>query len=172
MKDYEQQLKLQAYLDGELSSTEAGQVAEWVASDRDAAALLTELRNTTQALGGFETEVKLPETREFYWSKIQSAIEREERRSARESRAPALEVPWLSRLRKFLVPAAGLALVTIFAMVGFRHSGGSYGTTTVTSLEDAQAFTYHDYSSGATLVWLSYPADKHLAGEDEVAILE
>ena len=32
-----------------------------------------------------------------------------------------------------------------------------------TALADSGAFTYHDYSAGATLVWLSYPA------EDEVA---
>jgi len=168
MIGYEQQLKLQAYLDGELSGAEARQVAEWVARDQDVAALLTELRQTGAALQGFEEGVKLPESREFYWSKIQKAIDREE---ALVRSAPP-EVPWLARLRRFLVPAAGLALVTVFAMVGLRHTGDSHSGASVTALEDVQAFTYHDFSARTTLVWLSYPADKKIAGEDELTILE
>ena len=40
----EQEFKLQAYLDGELPEAEARQVADWVAKDAEAAALLSELR--------------------------------------------------------------------------------------------------------------------------------
>jgi anti-sigma factor RsiW len=167
----EQQLKVQAYLDGELSATEQRHVSEWLGRDQEAAALLSELRDTTTALKAGEVARPLPESREFYWSKIQSQIDREARQAER-GHPPAEEWSWLARLRRFIVPAAGVALAAIVAIVGVRHSDGLDSTATVTSLEDAQAFTYHDYASGATLVWLSYPADKHLAGEDEVAILE
>lgn len=166
--DYEQQLKLQAYLDGELSGAEARQVGEWVTRDHAAAALLAELRQTGAALKGFEAELRLPESRDFYWSRIQGAIERQEA-SARQKIG---ERPWLLALRRLLVPVTGLAVVIAFTVVGLRHTGGSPAEDSVTTLEDVQAFTYHDFSAGATLVWLSYPADMKIAGEDELTILD
>ena len=72
----EQQLKLQAFLDGELPDPEAHEVAAWLARDADATALLGELRNTQKALVDFEPELKVPESREFYWSKIEREIHR------------------------------------------------------------------------------------------------
>ena len=78
MMEQEQQLRLQAYLDGELPEAEARAVAEWLSRDGEAMALATELRQTTEALGGFEQGIRLPESREFYWSKIQRQIQRED----------------------------------------------------------------------------------------------
>ena len=52
--DYETQLKLQAFLDGELPEQEARDVAALVARDSEATDLLTELRNTRKALADFE----------------------------------------------------------------------------------------------------------------------
>jgi anti-sigma factor RsiW len=165
--DYKEQLKLQAYLDGELSEAEARQVAEWVARDQMAAGLLTELRQTREMLTGFEQEVKLPESREFFWSKVQAAIEREERVAT-----PAPAVPLLTRLRRFLVPAAGFAVLALLAIVTLHQPGTGFMAGSETSFEDAQAFTYHDFSARATLVWLTYPPDKTIAGEDEFTIVE
>ena len=70
MIEYQKQLKLQSYLDGELPEAEAAEVARWLSEDQEASALLTELRQTTQAMAGFEDGVRLPESREFFWSKI------------------------------------------------------------------------------------------------------
>jgi len=163
--DYKEQLKLQAYLDGELSEAEARRVAEWVARDEAAAGLLAELRHTREALADAEQGVKLPENRDFYWSKIQAAIEREERADAPE---PAL--PLIVRLRRFLVPAAGFAVLALLAIVSLQQPDTSFLTPSETSFEDAQAITYHDFSARVTLVWLSYPPDKRIAGEDEFTI--
>ena len=74
MNNHDDQLKLQAHFDGELPEPEARAVANWLARDREAVALLAELRNTRKALKGFESDIKLPETREFYWSKIEREI--------------------------------------------------------------------------------------------------
>jgi len=74
--DYNAQLKLQALLDGELPEAEASEVAKWLARDREAAALLEELRHTGAALKGAEMGVRLPESREFFWSKVQREIQR------------------------------------------------------------------------------------------------
>jgi len=68
------QLKLQAYLDGELSKKETREVETWLASDKEAQLLLAELKTTNRALSIFEQELKLPESREFFWSKIQREI--------------------------------------------------------------------------------------------------
>ena len=48
--DYDKQLKLQAFLDEELSESEAREVASWLAQDQEATLLLAEMRNTRQAL--------------------------------------------------------------------------------------------------------------------------
>jgi len=164
-----EQLKLQAYLDGELPEREMRSVADRLARDQDAAALITELRQTREALSGFEQGVQLPESREFYWSKIQREIQRQGT-PARESAKPN---PLVAGLRLWLRPAMAFALVTVLGLVLTRElwPGGSPHPA-VTSLEDAGAFTYHDYKAGITLVWLSYPAEKVLPGEDEVAVRE
>src|SRR5690349_21859011 len=93
----EMELKLQAWLDGELSPAEAGKMAALVETDGDARALYTELQQTSLALKGNEPEMRLPETREFYWSKI-------EREIARLETAPASStLPWwLAFVRRHL----------------------------------------------------------------------
>ena len=52
--DHDAQLKLQAFLDGELPEAEASEVGNWLARDREAAALLEELRAAREALSGVE----------------------------------------------------------------------------------------------------------------------
>src|SRR6185369_15009730 len=114
----EQQLKLQAFFDDELSEAEKREVAAWVARDADATALLTELRNTRKALADFEPAIKLPEAREFYWSKIQREIDRRE-----TAAAPAVKEsePLILRLRRFLMPAGAFAVLAIAGMVAVQQ---------------------------------------------------
>jgi anti-sigma factor RsiW len=111
MIENEKQLRLQSFLDGELPETEAGEVARWVAQDQEANASVTELRQTHQALAGFDEGIKLPESREFYWSKIQREIARLESPKP----APSLNPSWATRLRRLLMPATGLAMVALLA---------------------------------------------------------
>jgi anti-sigma factor RsiW len=168
--DYNAQLKLQALLDGELPEGEASEVTKWVAQDGEAAALLEELRNTRGALAGFDAEVRLPESREFFWSKVEREIQRLEtpaQKPARES--------YLAMVRGFLVPASAVAAVVIAGLMLNRSAGPSGLTVAAeieTALADAGAFTYRDYSAGTTLVWLSYPADKEAAEIDEMGTFE
>src|SRR5438270_11040101 len=76
--DYDSQLKLQAYLDGELPEGEAREVANWLARDQEAVGLHAELRNTRKAMAGFEAGITLPASREFFWSKIEREIQRQD----------------------------------------------------------------------------------------------
>jgi anti-sigma factor RsiW len=168
--DYDAQLKLQAFLDGELPEAEASNVANWLARDREAAAMLEELRHTCDALAGSEEGIQLPESREFFWSKIQREIQRLEAPAPRS--APA---PLFARWRRFLVPASALALVFVAAVWLIQPAGQIGGTAAgdiETALADAGAFTYRDYSAGATLVWLSYPADNEIAESDEMGTVD
>jgi anti-sigma factor RsiW len=162
--DYELQLKLQAFLDGELSEAETREVANLLARDREAAALLAELRNTRQAMVGQEIGMALPESREFFWSKLQREIERQE-----PAPAPAQLSSLHQFLRRLLAPATAVAVLGLAMFIAFRPSGG---LTAETAVADPNAFTYHDYSAGATLVWLSYPAEDESAPDDEMGTVE
>ena len=161
--NYETQLKLQSLLDGELPEGDAREVAAQVARDPQAAALLAELRHTREAVAGFENGIRLPESREFYWSKIQREIERLEPCAAPKARALSL---W-SYLRRLAVPATALALVAIAGFVASRgvQGVGTAGFTEI-SISDTEALTYRDFSADTTLVWLSYPADNDVAETD------
>lgn len=155
----EQQLKLQAFFDGELPEKEAREVAAWLAADADGTALLGELRNTRKALADFEPAVKLPESREFYWSKIARDIRQNER-----VEAPKTAVPWAVLLRRIFVPAGAFAVVAIAAILAIHQFGPAASSVEArTMLADAGAFTYHDQAEGMTVVWLSYPAENKLA---------
>jgi anti-sigma factor RsiW len=154
----EQQLKLQAFLDGELPEPEAREVAALVARDREATDLLKELRHTRQALKESAQDVKLPESREFYWSKIQREIERLE-----PAPAAAGSVPFIARLRRFLVPAGAVAAAAIIAVVAGLQTGilhTAAGPDTESDVADSGTFTYNDDANGTTLVWLSFPAER------------
>jgi anti-sigma factor RsiW len=167
--DYKVQLKLQALLDGELPEAEASEVTDRLDRDREAAALLEELRNTRAALAGFETEVRLPESREFFWSKVEREIRRLEAPAPR-----AAPVPLLTWFRRLLVPASAVAVVFIVGLVLTRPTppaGPAAGTEIETAQADAAAFTYHDYSAGTTLVWLSYPADSEAPVNNDMGIV-
>lgn len=155
------QFKLQAYLDGELSSGEAKVVADLVAQSADTRALLAELTNTRSALAGFEAEIKLPETREFYWSKIARDIQRQEKRVSVGAPASILTV-----LRRLMVPA-GIMVALLMGMLVIKQQLGVDRRLEVAETDTAQVdagpFTFRDFASGTTLVWLSYPAENEFA---------
>jgi anti-sigma factor RsiW len=164
MMDHDSQLKLQAWLDGELAAQEAAQFDERLAKDPEAQALLGELKMTRAVLAGFEAGVKLPEPPEFFWSKIRREIEREPGRVA-PSRRASLLAGWRRWLASAGAMAAGMAAVMLIAR-------SERGPATETSLADSGAFTYHDFAARTTLVWLSYPADNELARNDEADTVE
>lgn len=164
MMDYERQLKLQAHLDGELPEGDRLTVESWLAQDTEAKALLAELRQTNAALSAFEGEIKLPESREFFWTKIEREIRRQEPAPQAETQ-PA----WLAGWRRFLIPASALAMLAVL-LVTLQTSirGAASASGIVAAFDDESAFTYRDQSQGTTLVWLSYAAaDSFTEGESE-----
>ena len=162
--DFDKQIKLQAHLDGELSEKEAREVTRWLAQDQEAVLMQAELRNTRQAIKGAEGFMALPETREFFWSKVKREIERQEPVS------PVVEKgSWMTAWRRLLIPASAIAVLAIAALISigpidFNRPGSM--AEIETSYGDTGAFSYRDEAAQATLVWLSYPADNEVADSD------
>jgi len=161
----EQQLELQAYLDGELSGREARRVAEWLAKEESAQSLAVELRMAKAALNGNEPERCVPESREFYWSKIERALPRAE--PAQGKPTPA----WLLAWRKYLMPAAGVAVVALLAVSTARFSN-------LTGLDDltrhfaevenlSEQFSSYSFRSHAENMFVVWVHDRNLDDASE-----
>jgi len=144
------QLKLLAYVDGELPSREVAEVEALMARDAEARALVVELRNTSAALAGHEADVKLPEAGDFYWSKIRREIERQE---SAERRVPGVTLAqWFWRS---LIPAGALALVCgLVLRSGTIQAAPEFTPETDVASDDVGAYTYRSQESGLTTVWI------------------
>ncbi len=149
-------LNLQAYQDGELPAGEQRALADRLAADPAARALLKEIELARAALStAGEPPRAVPETREFYWSKIEREIGRAEAATGR-SRAPAGLAWW----RQWLMPAAGVAvLVAILGLVTRVSPGSRDRYLADAKLAAPDAFTYRNIQEGVTLVWLTYPSE-------------
>jgi anti-sigma factor RsiW len=162
----EQQLKLQAFLDGELPESEAREILAWTQRDSAAAALLAELRNTRAAMAKSEPHLSLPESREFFWSKIEREIQRLEPQA---TSAPKVSI--FTTLRRLLLPAATVSVLLIAGMIAhfnFPNNSPKAVVETVadddtpsveTTLANSDVTTYRDASEGTTLVWFSSADD-------------
>jgi len=155
----EAELNLQAYLDGELSGRQEREVAEWLARDAEAQKLAAELKMTKTALMGAELEMQVPESREFYWSKIHREIERG---SVVEARPVA---NWLAAWRRLLVPAAGMALVAFLTVTSFKmYEGGDdsrHHSAVVENLsEHTGAYSFRSQSEKMFVVWVYNSAEE------------
>src|SRR6187401_1804220 len=71
MNTRDMHLKVQAYLDNELSPAEARKVGTWISSNPEARDLFNELKETREILMQNEPVLALPESRDFFWSKIE-----------------------------------------------------------------------------------------------------
>jgi anti-sigma factor RsiW len=152
------QLKVQAYLDNELSAGDARSVSKLISSDAEIRDLYTELKNTKDVLADNEPAVSVPDTRDFYWSQIQRRIA-----SAERQPAVAHARPWWLRM---LAPAAGtVALFAILLSVMNPNTQNAVAPTQtqaavaplhkVEEAADVSLFTFRSESEGVTLVWVS-----------------
>jgi anti-sigma factor RsiW len=157
MINHETELKLQAYLDGEISSGEANVMRELLQRETEARSLFEELKATNTLLAGNELEFKLTDTREFYWSKIRRQIESEEQRaSAAETREP-VSAWWV----RFLAPAAVLIALAVFIAFALQKPDASSGLWAVddgheieTPLEETSSFSFRSEAAAMTVVWV------------------
>jgi anti-sigma factor RsiW len=145
-------LRLQAYLDGELSNRESQEVEKRLQDDPESQQLLAELGFIKSALAGNEPERKLPESRDFFWSKIQREIERVNHQPVAVSRAGGLG--W----RKFFAPLAAVGLVAMGLTVARFYTPEDTSTWSVVEVEDlaeeASSFSFRSASENMFVVWL------------------
>ena len=141
------ELKLQAFLDGALDAREMRDIETCLAQDTQSAALMQELKWMKAAVAGNDVAVALPESREFYWSKIERGITAEEMRAAA---APSERAWWL----KFLYPATGLAamVAVMFVVSGGRTTDGA---DTESVPEDVNAISFRSEAEAMSVVFVA-----------------
>lgn len=155
--NWEKQLELQAWVDGELSPADARRVAMLVESDATARTLAEELRMTKAFVSANEPEIKLADTREFYWSQIRRQIE-----SSEAATATAAAFSWQLLWRRIATPVSGLALVAVLALGSFnllRQPGlealpGSSLVEVEDLSEDINSISYHSQSENMFVVYV------------------
>ena len=158
-------LKLQAYLDGELSAQEKAEVSDWLAKDREAQLLLAGLRDTNAALKCYEAEIKLPESREFFWSKIEREISREKTTPVVRQRFSL--AAWLQR---HMVPVSGVAVACVALLLVLQLSPtGSQVAEIELSSNDMGVATYRNQQEKMTMVWLYDKSDSEFTDSDSTA---
>lgn len=146
---HETETKLQAWLDGELSDRETAEVKRLVAADPEAARLLAALRQTREALRVGEIERPVPESREFYWSKLQSAIAAQETAPAQPETAP-----WRRWLRILLPLGAAVALALTLTLPASRTDAAA-AAEIENHLDDMGSFSFRSESEGMTVIWIA-----------------
>jgi anti-sigma factor RsiW len=166
------QLKLQAWVDGELASDEARRVESLVASDREAAALVSELRTTRTILSGNEAERMVPASRDFYWSQIRREIERAEAQSATATSPRGRAPHFWNAFRRMLVPTAGLGLVVCMAALSVKYFGPSTLEDAVQMIEvenlseDMSSMSYRSHADKMFVVYV-YSKEQTVAATDD-----
>ncbi len=141
------ELKLQALLDAELPAAEAEQVRRLAASDPAAARLLAELQNIRTALRQNEPTATVPETRPFYWSKIERQIQHE------AARRPSPALSWADWIRRWPALLAGAATLAAVLVLWLYPSTPQVAFNEVSpSSAGVKARTFRDNSAGINFV--------------------
>ena len=158
-------IKLQAHLDGELTGRDAQRVAALMENDAEARALFGELQQTKTWLKANEPEMRLPESREFFWSKIEREIQQLELAPA-EKRTPT----WVWFFRRHLSAIAGTSVAAaLVVFVAFQMnvlSPSMFEEIDNPLDDDTGSFSFRSESQKNTLVWIANPfVDSEEAGD-------
>ena len=160
----ESEIFLQSYLDAELSERDARRARSLIAEDSNARALVAELRATKEVVRANQPEPKLPESREFYWSKIQREIQRLDVTEVKPHSG------FLWRLRRLLAPLAGVALVVLLALstlkTGVEDSAGHLAEVENLS-EHTGAYSFRSHAEKMFVVWV-YDRNQEAAPDPEL----
>jgi anti-sigma factor RsiW len=148
----EQELKIQSFLDGELAGREAREVEQWLATDAQAQALLNELKMTRSFVASNQPELKLPETREFYWSKIQRQIE------AAEPAEAAARTPFWLAWRRYFAPLGAVAVVAMLAVFSMKSYDVGLENSHLAEIENLSehsgSLSFRSQSENMFVVWV------------------
>ena len=113
----EDRLKIQAFLDGELASRESVKISDLIDSDLEARTVADELKSVKKLLKHGENELKLEDSRDFYWSQVHRQIEAGNSQLLRQSRpssASRMESPF-----RWILPIGCMAAIVVL-MINFN----------------------------------------------------
>lgn len=151
----DQQLKLQAWVDGELAEPDAAEVAGLTARDPAAQALVDELRVLQAWCQLEEVDRHLPESRAFYWSKIERGIAA----LSSSDTVAAAPRPGVADWVRWLVPA-GLAALLMLGLVlpGLHEVPKTTALQSRVEIENPQndlsSFSFRSDSDQITVFWI------------------
>lgn len=163
-------LDIQAYLDGELTESRRREVERLLETDEECRTLFAELSELRELVRANEPEHCLPESREFYWSKIERTLGRNGVGAARQTDGS----PWWL---KIFAPVAAMA-ATVAVILHFNQPpplpitssrptpGQALGLTTAATPvhranniemreQEMKTITFHHQREGVMVVWLS-----------------
>lgn len=155
----ETKLRVQAWLDGELSAPDAAAMSALVEEDAGAADTARELRSVRSWLASGELSRALPEPRELYWSKIRREIEPQASGKpglAEEEHEGASLWAWL----RWLVPvglAAAVAAVLFTAKPLPAQNAALTSAEIDSPQENSGTITFRSDSEQMTVVWVGNP---------------
>jgi len=162
------ELKVQALVDGELDAREMREVEGLLAQDGFASSLVRELMWTKSAVRESEAGVALPESREFFWSKVERGIAAEARNQAAPA-VPSAPAWWA----KLLFPASGMAaLIAVMVVLSGARPGSDDGLNENVA-EDINAYSFHSEAEKMSVVYVSdetvdfSPAGQEVKNETE-----
>jgi hypothetical protein len=146
-------IRLQAYMDGELSSEERVSFEKLLNQDVELQSLRKEITLVTNLLRESDPVVAVPESQEFYFSQIRRRIEAAE--TAAPNVAPALS--WGQWFSRALLPLGGVTVAGLMLMTTLRTGTpliASSHEETEALLEETGAMTFRSDAQGVTVVWL------------------
>ena len=152
----ETRFRVQAWVDGELPESAAADASRLIQTDPAAARLAQELGMVRSWLAAGEAPRSLPESREFYWSKLQRALEGTGTGATATDGGPVPSLRWL----RWLLPAglaAALAVVLYTAKPPPPQNAGLTSTEIDSPQEDWGTITFRSDREQMTVVWIGNP---------------
>ena len=159
MKENEIELKIQALVDGELTEFEAGKLRDRIKNDIRLQILHERLMQMKNLISKHEMPRVLPESSDFYWSKIAQEIEAGG--SAAQSSAQSLGMKWVFRRLAPLLGIASVALLITLQGPNLPDLGIVLDHNHELELlaDEIDVMTFNSADDSMSVVWIDYSMD-------------
>ena len=159
MKENEIELKIQALVDGELTEFEAGKLRDRIKNDVRLQVLHERLMQMKDLISKHEMPRVLPESSDFYWSKISQKIE--VGGSAAQSSAQSLGMKWVFRRLAPLLGIASVALLITLQGPNLPDLGIVLDHNHELELlaDEIDVMTFNSADDSMSVVWIDYSMD-------------
>ena len=157
MKENEIELKIQALVDGELTKFEAGKLRDRIKNDIRLQILHERLMQMKDLISKHEMPRVLPESSDFYWSKIAQEIE--VGGSAAQSSAQTLGMKWVFRRLAPLLGIASVALLITLQGPNLPDLGIVLDHNHELLTGEIDVMTFNSADDSMSIVWIDYSMD-------------